>query len=154
MGTTAVVVLNQSSFGSWENKTQVPSTSLYVRAARYCADMYFSSERPSEAWAQLMGETLIVSSFAKLFCDQFAHSVSLCLRSLPLYRAPPPPWNGCKWELQISQIWGVREWAERLPLVASTATRVLKITNDIVQNNCLSVIKFSEHSRCTVISKW
>lgn len=33
---------------------------------------------------QLMGETLIVSSFAKLFCLQFARSLSLCLCSLPL----------------------------------------------------------------------
>lgn len=59
------------------------STSLYVRAARYCADMYFCL---SEAGAQLMGETLTVSSFAKLFCDQFGR---LCLCSLPLYLPPP-----------------------------------------------------------------
>lgn len=47
-----------------------------------------SRERPSETVARLMGETLIVSSFAKLFRDQFARSLALCLRSLPLYLAP------------------------------------------------------------------
>lgn len=62
------------------------STSLYVRAARYCADIYFCSERLAEAGAQLMGGSLAVSSFAKLFCDQFGR---LCLCSLPLYLAPP-----------------------------------------------------------------
>lgn len=44
----------------------------------------FPRERPSEARAQL-GEALIVSSFAELFCDQFAHSLRLCLRLLPLF---------------------------------------------------------------------
>lgn len=63
------------------------STSLRVRAARDCADMYFRSERLSEAGAQLMGETLTVSSFAKLFCDQFGR---LCLCSLLFISHPPP----------------------------------------------------------------
>ena len=63
---------------------------LHFSAAYYYNDMYFSSEHrqqdPCEAGGlvQLMGETLIVSSFAKLFCLQFAHLLSLCLCSLPL----------------------------------------------------------------------
>lgn len=99
---------------------------------------------------QLMGETLIVSSFAKLFCLQFARSLSLCLCSLPLppllslSRFPSPhEMNANENYRSHFQIARVHEWAARLPLVAFTVphrvTVALKITEDGIIASQLSV---------------
>lgn len=61
--------------------------SLHVRAARYCADMYFCGERLSEAGAQSTGETLTSAHLLNYSVTNLAAFVyALCL-----FISHPPP---------------------------------------------------------------
>lgn len=97
---------------------------------------------------QLMCETLIVGSFAKLFYLQFAHSLVfvyvLCLLSLSLYLFFLPAWNECKWVLQKPFSNSKGPWvgsAASISGIPTDSTIKVKTDHIILENNCLSVIR-------------